>query len=214
MKLTVHEFLSIDGVMQGPGAPDEDRGNGFDRGGWQAPFTGDDDFGRIVGGWFDQVDEFLLGRTTYDMMYGFWSQVTDPDDDVATKLNGLPKHVVSTTLTDPAWQHTTVIANDIINNVRALKERPGRELQLHGSWRLAQTLHNAGLIDEYRLLMFPVVIGTGKRLFDAESSPSGFTLVDSAVTASGATYHVLRPTDLKIGAHVVKNGKETTELAN
>lgn len=214
MKLTVNEFVSLDGVMQGPGAPDEDTSNGFDRGGWQVPFTADEDFGRIVGGWFDQVDEFLLGRSTYGMMRDFWSQVTDPDDVVAAKLNGLPKHVVSTTLTDPAWQNVSVISTKVVESVRALKERPGRELQVHGSWQLARTLHDAGLVDEYRLLAFPVVIGTGKRLFDANSAPSGFTLVDSAVTSTGAIYQVLRPTAFRTGEHVVEDGRDTRKLAD
>jgi dihydrofolate reductase len=199
MKLTLHEYLTLDGVMQGPGGPDEDTSDGFDRGGWQAPFTADEDFGRIVGGWFDRVDEFLLGRSTYEMMHGFWSTVTDPEDLVAAKLNGLPKHVVSTTLTDPAWENTSVISADVVESVRALKERPGHELQLHGSWQLARTLHDAGLIDEYRLLAFPIVIGAGKRLFDADTAPSGFTLIDSTVTSTGGIYQVLRPTAFTTG---------------
>lgn len=214
MKLTVHEFLSLDGVMQGPGGPDEDTSNGFDRGGWQVPFTADPDFGRIVGGWFDQVDEFLLGRSTYGMMRGFWSKVTDPEDVVAAKLNGLPKRVVSTTLTDPAWQNVSVISTNVVEAVRALQQRPGKELQVHGSWQLARTLHDAGLVDEYRLLAFPVVIGTGKRLFDPDSAPLGFTLVDSAVTSTGAIYQVLRPTGFRTGEHVVEDGKDTRKLAN
>lgn len=213
MKITVHEFVTLDGVMQSPGSPEEDPGNGFDRGGWQVPFTSNDDFGRIVAGWFDQVDAFLLGRSTYDMMHGFWSKVTDPANIAATKLNSLRKHVVSTTLTAPAWQNTSVISGDVVEAVRALKERPGRELQVHGSWKLVQTLHNAGLIDEYRLLTLPVVIGTGKRLFDANSAPSAFTHLDGEVTNTGSVHQVLRPTTLKTGAHVVHNGKDTARLA-
>lgn len=209
MKLTVNEFISLDGVMQSPGNPDEDPSNGFDRGGWQVPFTLDESFGRIVGGWFEQLDAFLLGRSTYDMMRGFWSKVTDPSDALAAKINSLPKHVVSTTLTDPTWHNVSVISTGVIESIRALKARPGRELQVHGSWRLARTLHDAGLVDEYRLLAFPVVLGAGKRLFDADSTPSGFTLVDSEVTATGAVHQVLRPTALRTGRHVVKAGKDT-----
>ncbi|WP_280426113.1 dihydrofolate reductase family protein [Nocardia carnea] len=212
MKLTVHEFLTLDGVMQGPGAPDEDTSGGFERGGWQVPFTADEDFGRIVGGWFEQVEEFLLGRRTYDMMFEYWSQVTDPGDIVATKLNRLPKHIVSTTLAEPEWQNSRVIGRDVVGRVRALKERPGGELQVHGSWQLVRTLHEAGLIDEYRLMVFPVVVGPGKRLFDEHSPASGFTLVDSAVTESGAVYQVLRPAAFQAGRYLVEGGREVSEL--
>ncbi|MEU1982139.1 dihydrofolate reductase family protein [Nocardia sp. NPDC019395] len=212
MKLTAHEFLTLDGVMQGPGAPDEDVSGGFERGGWQVPFTDDEDFGRIVGGWFEQVEEFLLGRNTYDMMYGYWSQVTDPGDIVATKLNGLPKHIVSATLAEAEWRNATVIGGDVVERVRALKERPGGELQVHGSWQLVRTLHAVGLIDEYRLMVFPVVVGPGKRLFDADSSASGFTLVDSAVTGSGAIYQVLRPAGFQAGRYLVEGGREVSEV--
>ncbi|MFC9971016.1 dihydrofolate reductase family protein [Spirillospora sp. NPDC127200] len=214
MKLIVHEFISLDGVMQSPGSPTEDPSDGFDRGGWQVPFTGDAAFGRIVGGWFDRADEFLLGRSTYGMMHRFWSRVTDPGDVVATKVNGLPKHVVSSTLTDPAWRNTSVISTDVVEAVRTLKGRPGRELQVHGSRRLVRTLHDAGLIDEYRLMMFPVVIGTGKRLFDAGSAPSGFAYVDGEVTGTGTVHLVLRPAALKIGEHVVEGGRDIPEAAD
>ncbi|HET6529596.1 MAG TPA: dihydrofolate reductase family protein [Actinoplanes sp.] len=207
MKLTVHTFLTLDGVMQGPGGAEEDRSNGFDRGGWLVPYV-DDDFGRIVDGWFREADEFLLGRTTYQLMQGFWPDVTDPDNAVAGKLNSLPKHVVSTTLTEPAWRNSTVIADDVVTRVAALKDRPGRELQVHGSWRLARTLHDAGLVDEYRLLVFPVVVGAGKRLFAEGAAASGFTLEDSAVTSTGVTYQVLRPTAFKAGGIVVEDGRE------
>jgi len=124
MKLTLNIFLSLDGVMQGPGGPDEDRTGGFDRGGWVVPFA-DEEFGAVVSAWFDKTDEILLGRTTYDMMEAFWSKVTDPDDVVAAKLNTRPKHIVSTTLRDPSWQNTTVIAGDVVAAVEQLKAKPG-----------------------------------------------------------------------------------------
>jgi dihydrofolate reductase len=208
MKLTVHTFLTLDGVMQGPGGADEDASNGFDRGGWLVPHA-DDDMGRIVDTWFSQADEILLGRSTYDMMQAYWSEVTDPENPVATALNGLPKHVVSTTLTDPTWQNTRVIASDVVDAVSALKEKPGRELQVHGSWQLARTLHDAGLVDEYRLLVFPVVVGSGKRLFADGATTSAYTLVDSEVTSAGAVHLVLRPTAFRAGEFVVEDGQET-----
>ena len=207
MKLTAHTFVTLDGVMQGPGGPDEDTTGGFTAGGWVVPLV-DEDFGRIVDGWFSQADEILLGRTTYDMMSAFWSQITDPDDNVGRALNTLPKHVASTTLTDPTWQNTSVIAADVVEAVRALKDQPGRELQVHGSCALLHTLHDAGLIDEYRLIVFPIVLGTGKRLFPEGSAPTGFTLVESRVTGTGAVYEVLRPAPLATGDIVVEDGRE------
>ena len=147
MQLTVHTFLTVDGVMQGPGAPDEDTSGGFDRGGWLVPYI-DDGFGAIVDSWFRKADAVLLGRTTYAMMFPYWSQVTESDNLIAEKLNGLTKYVASTTLTDPQWQHTTVLADDVIERVRALKKEPGGELQVHGSCELARALHTAGLVDE------------------------------------------------------------------
>ena len=143
MKLTLNIFLSLDGVMQGPGGPDEDRTGGFDRGGWVVPFA-DEEFGAVVSAWFDKTDEILLGRTTYDMMEAFWSKVTDPDDVVAAALNTRPKHVVSTTLRHPSWQNTTVIAGDVVAAVEQLLgdhgpdiARPARDEELHGAQVLA-----------------------------------------------------------------------------
>lgn len=209
MRLTLHTFLSLDGVMQGPGGADEDTSGGFERGGWLVPYV-DDDFGEIVDGWFRGADAILLGRTTYDMMFPYWSQVTDPDNLVAEKLNGLPKYVASRTLTDPEWQHTTVLSGDVLDRVRAIKEQPGGELQVHGSCLLARDLHAAGLIDEYRLLVFPVVVGQGKRLFTDGMPAHGFAVTEARTTATGATYTALTPTPFSTaGTFVVVDGKET-----
>lgn len=211
MKLTVHTFLTLDGVMQGPGSADEDTSDGFTRGGWVVPHI-DDDFGRIVDSWFARTDEVLFGRTTYDMMAAFWPQVTDPADHVAAKLNGLPKHVVSSTLRDPAWAGTSVISTDPVAAVAALKEKPGGELQVHGSRLLARTLHDAGLVDEYRLLVFPVVLGGGKRLFGDGAATSGFTVVEGEVTAGGLVYQVLRPAAFGTGTVVLEDGREVVQV--
>jgi dihydrofolate reductase len=185
MKITIQEFVSLDGVMQGPGGRTEDGSNGFERGGWVVPFTADPEFGEIVTDWFTRCDELLLGRSTYQMMYDYWSRM-EGDDPVTATLNHGRKHVVSSTLTDETatWENTTVIA-DGLDGVRRLKDREGGELQVHGSWQLAHALHNAGLVDEYRLLIFPTVVGDGKRLFDGGSVPSGFEVVQQRVTPAG-----------------------------
>lgn len=208
MQLTVHTFLTLDGVMQGPGAPDEDRSDGFDRGGWLVPHA-DGDMGRIVDGWFTHAEAILLGRSTYEMMRAYWSRVTESDDVVAVALNTYPKHVVSATLPDDdLWQNTTVVRGDVVEAVRALKDAPGGELQVHGSWRLARTLHDAGLVDAYRLLYFPVVVGGGKRLFDDSAVPSSYRLVASETTGAGAIAMTLEPTDFGTGAFEVRDGRE------
>jgi dihydrofolate reductase len=207
MKLTVHTFVTLDGVMQGPGGAEEDRTGGFEEGGWLMPF-GDEDFGRIVSGWCKNADALLLGRTTYGLFESFWPQVTDPEDPVATAINTLPKHVVSTTLTDPTWANTTVIG-DAVAGVKELKAESGRELQVHGSCGLVHTLHDAGLVDEYRLLVAPVVLGQGKKLFADGSAPTGFELVETERTGAGCTYLVLRPSgDVRVGEAAVEDGKD------
>jgi len=208
MELTVHEFLTTDGVMQGPGGADEDTSGGFTHGGWIVPFA-DEDFGAIVTGWFGRAEAILLGRTTYSMMYPYWSQVTDPDNLVAAKLNGLPKYVASSTLRDPAWHNTVVLCGDVIAQVKQLKQRPGGELQVHGSCGLARSLHRAGLVDEYRLLVAPVTVGAGKRLFTEDAPAMGYTLADSRTTSRGAVYSALRPAQFEVGTVGVVEGRES-----
>ena len=198
MKLTIHEFLTLDGVMQGPGGAEEDTSGGFERGGWLVPHV-DQDFGVIVSGWFAPAEAILLGRTTFMLMRGYWPQVTDPDNLVAAALNGLPKYLVSSTVTEPDWGDTTVLPGDPVEGVRALKEREGGELQVHGSWQLASALHAAGLIDEYRLLRFPVTVGAGKRLFTDDAPARGFELLESRTTGAGVVYTMLAPTEFAAG---------------
>ena len=197
MELIVTTFVTVDGVMQGPGGAEEDTSNGFDQGGWMVPFI-DQDFGEIVDPWFGRADEFLLGRTTYEMMFPYWSQVivTDPDEAGVTgqQLNNRPKHIVSQTLRSPEWANSSVIDGDVVAAVQALKNRSGGELQVHGSAKMVQTLNQHNLVDEYRLLVFPVVLGVGKRLFGDGTVPTAFKTVENRTTSTGAVALTLRPT--------------------
>jgi dihydrofolate reductase len=207
MKLTLHIFLTVDGVMQAPGGAEEDRTGGFAYGGWLVPFA-DQDMGMIVNGWFEKTDAILLGRNTYEVMFPYWSQVTDPGNIAGVKLNGQPKYVLSRTLRDPKWDNTTVLSGEVTEQVTKLKNRQGGELQIHGSCALARSLHRAGLIDEYRLLVFPVAVGHGKRLFTDDAPATGFTLIDSATTSAGAVYSALTPAPFELGTVEVAGGKE------
>ncbi|MFI7425447.1 dihydrofolate reductase family protein [Micromonospora sp. NPDC049836] len=218
MLLSVNTFVSLDGVMQGPGAPDEDRSGGFDRGGWLVPYASTWT-NEVVEGWFHEADAFLFGRTSFGLLGGYWPKVTEPDNLIATRLNTLPKYVVSSTLTDDEadWHPTTVLRGDLADEVRRLKELPGGELQVHGSWKLVQTLHQAGLVDVYRLLQYPVVVGTGKRLFPDGSVPAAFTTVEesSRVLPGGVVSLTLTPTRLgaiSAGAYTVHDGRSATVL--
>jgi dihydrofolate reductase len=185
MKLTVTTFSTLDGVMQGPAGAEEDTANGFRFGGWLLPFADAENFGAIART-FEQADEFLLGHTTYSDMQKYWSQVTDSSDVVAKALNTLPKHVATrnpgTTLT---WANSHAIRGDVVEAVRALKARPGRELQVHGSHGLIQTLLGTGLVDQFNVLTFPLVVGTGKRLFGARDAAFSLKLLSSEVTPKG-----------------------------
>jgi dihydrofolate reductase len=184
MKLTVTTFVSMDGVMQAPGGPGEDDDNGFAHEGWLAPYP-DEDFGRFMTGVFEHAEAFLLGRRTYQIFAAYWPQ--QGDDPIANPLNALPKHVASTTLTDLDWEGASVIRGDLVEGVRELKAAPGKELQVHGSSNLLKTLQQHDLVDTYRLLTFPVVLGSGKRLFDAGSAPVAFRLADSSTSSTGVS---------------------------
>ncbi|MCX4596674.1 dihydrofolate reductase family protein [Streptomyces sp. NBC_01549] len=187
-KLTLTAFVTLDGVHQAPGGPEEDRGGGFEQGGWSAPY-GDEDFGGFVIDVFSRVDAFLLGRRTYEIFAGYWPKVTDPANLIAAKLNSLPKYVASSSLTNPAWEGTTVIAGDLAKEVTALKERTDRELQVHGSAALTRSLFALDLVDTLHLLTFPVVLGAGRRLFAEGAVPTAFQHVSGSVTGAGVAIH-------------------------
>ena len=215
MELSVHEFISLDGVVQGPGAPEEDPSDGFTGGGWLVPQSTE---GQLdpVDSWFRRADAFLLGRTTFELMRGFWPQVVnEPDNIAAVGLNQWKKYVVSDTLADEdtAWGDTTVIRGDVLARIRELKALPGRELQVHGSCRLARTLLDAGLVDVVRLIQVPVVVGSGRRLFADGAVPSTFRIEHAEVLTggNGAVHLELRLDrhgDTGAGAFAVEDGRE------
>ncbi|MGW6653521.1 deaminase [Streptomyces sp. CB02130] len=193
MKLVVQEFLTLDGVSQGPGAPDEDTSDGFTRGGWFVPHL-DEAFERLAGEWLAEADAFLFGRRTYENFARDWPRMTD--HPFAGILNGLPKYVASNALTaaGATWNPTTILSGDVPAQVAALKRHPGRDLQIHGSARLTQSLLAAGLVDELRLAIAPVVLGEGRRLFPAGSTPTGLHLTEQRTTPAGVSVHIFTVT--------------------
>jgi dihydrofolate reductase len=190
--ITIATFMTLDGIMQGPGGPDEDRDGGFEHGGWSFPYFSDD-MGEVIGDAFANAECFLLGRKTYEIFAASWPNFPDKDDPVASKLNNLPKYVVSTTLDKADWQPTTIIKGNIPTEVAKLKDQYAGEMQVHGSAGLAQTLHAHGLIDEYRLFIEPVVLGTGKRLFEPGAEPAALRLVDTKPMRKGAVLAIYEP---------------------
>ncbi|GHC83462.1 dihydrofolate reductase family protein [Streptomyces flavofungini] len=193
MKLVVQEFLSLDGVSQGPGSPDEDTSDGFTRGGWFVPHL-DAEFERIAGTWLGEADAMLFGRRTYENFARDWPTMTD--HPFAPVMNGLPKYVATHSLTKADWDPTTILSGDIPAQVAELKRQPGRELQIHGSARLAQSLLAAGLVDTLRLAIAPVVVGTGRRLFPDGGAPAGLRLVGQQTTPGGLSVHTFEATGL------------------
>lgn len=184
MRLTLHTFLTLDGVMQAPGGPDEDQSGGFGYGGWSAPYGGEES-GAAITGWFEHASAFLLGRKTYQIFAAYWPRVTDAGNPIASKLNALPKYVASATLPSVDWANSTLLGGDVVTEVGKLKERPGDELQVHGSGELAQELIEADLVDEYRLMFIPVHLGSGRKLFRDGTRAAALRLIKSSVTSTG-----------------------------
>ena len=192
MKLTTTTQVSVDGVMQGPGGPDEDERGVFERGGW-AHF--DDESGTVMDEIFQRADAFLFGRRTYEIFAGSWGTWNDPGDSpIWTALNTLPTYVASTMPFDPKWASTTVLSGDVGAAIRELKAQAGRELQVHGSGALFRWLLDNDLVDEINLFIFPVVVGQGTRLFPDSGRDADLELVESRATPSGITIQVYRPT--------------------
>jgi dihydrofolate reductase len=191
-RFVVSEFLTLDGVMQGPGAPDEDRSGGFDRGGWQMDYF-DTALGKFVTDGFESAGGLLLGRRTYDIFAAYWPHQSS-DNAIAPTMNAFRKYVVSNTLTEPlAWQNSTLIAGDVPARLAELRREPGKELLVIGSGGLVQTLMGQGLVDEYRLMVHPLVLGKGKRLFRDPDAMARLDLVESRATENGILLLVYRP---------------------
>lgn len=191
-KIVVNAFLTLDGVMQAPGGPDEDAEGGFLHGGWQAPYT-DELMGRRVIEGLADADGFLLGRKTYGIFAGYWPKITDPNDPIASTLNSRPKYVVSRSLERITWNNSRLIKGDLVAELRTLRQQPGQTLQTWGSTELLQTLMKNDLIDEYRLFIFPLVLGCGKRLFGSGTVPLALKQVESLTSPKGGTYYRLVP---------------------
>jgi len=191
MKLTTITQVSVDGVMQ-HGVTEEDRRNGFERSGWAAG-AGDDQTRAFIYQTYQRADAFLFGRRTYEQFAGYWGVMDPGTNPVAGALNTRPKYVASTTLSEPRWADTTVLSGDVAAAVSELKARPGGELQVHGSGALIRWLLAHELVDEMTLMMVPVVIGQGTRLFPADGPDIALDLVDSRADTKGVTIQVYRP---------------------
>jgi dihydrofolate reductase len=183
-RIIVSEFLTLDGVMQAPGAPDEDRDGGFSHGGWQLAHP-DDRVGSYVMDGINAAGGLLLGRRTYDIFAGYWPN-QPADDPIASIFNPMPKYVVSTTLREPLpWENSHLISDDVPGAVQHLRDGAGNDIQVIGSSELVQALVRHDLVDEYRLMVHPFVLGTGKRLFRAEAGDARLKLVASEATPTG-----------------------------
>ncbi len=197
MKLTTITNVSVDGVMQGLGGPDEDRRGGFERGGWAPPLF-DNEATTFLSEVYQRTDAFLFGRRTYEIFAGSWGTgswgANQGNNPISVALNTRPKYVASTTLSDPQWADTTVLSGDVAAAIGELKAKPAGELQVHGSGSLVRWLLDNQLVDEIILLTYPVVIGQGTRLFPDTGPDTALDLVDSRATPSGVTIQVYRPT--------------------
>ena len=200
-KIVVSTFLSLDGVMQAPGGPEEDPTDGFQHGGWSVNYW-DDYMGKVMDEAFSRPADLLLGRRTYEIFAAHWPHTDEPGADA---LNNARKYVATTTLETAEWQNTTLLKGDIVPQIRRLKEEDGREIQVHGSSDLIQTLLAHDLVDELQLWIFPLVLGKGKRLFGDGAIPAGLKLADAKTSTTGvviATYR--RSGDVEPGSFALE----------
>ncbi len=206
-------FVTLDGVMQAPGGPEEDPSGGFKHGGWSVNYW-DEMMGTVMAGRMALPFDLLLGRKTYEIFAAHWPFVKDgPDKEAAIKLNGAKKYVVSRTLKKAEWENSTIISGDVVKNIIALKKQDGPELQVHGSSNLIQTLLKHDLVDEFHVWTFPLTLGAGKRLFSDGCIPVGLKLVNCKASTTGviiATYE--RSGFIKTGSFALANPSDA-ELA-
>jgi dihydrofolate reductase len=194
-KLIVNEFMSLDGVVQAPGAEDEDTSGGFQHGGWHLRYFDEPSQKWVVDG-LNSAGGFVFGRRTYETFAAYWPNASAEEQVIAQPLNTRPKYVASTTLTEPlAWQNSTVLQGDVAEAVAALKQEDGAELQVIGSTQLVQTLIEHDLVDELRLMIDPLVLGGGKRIFRDDGALRPLRLVDSQVTTTGAILATYAPAE-------------------
>jgi dihydrofolate reductase len=186
-KLVVNEFMSLDGVAQAPGGADEDVSGGFKHGGWHMPYMEDELTQNWVLGSIVEAGGFLLGRSTYEIFAAYWPNASEEEQVIAEPLNTKPKHVASTTLAEPLeWQNSTLLQGDVADAVAALKQEEGGDVHVIGSTNLVQTLIKDDLVDEFRLMIDPLVLGGGKRIFPDDAALRRLRLVDSQGTSTGA----------------------------
>jgi dihydrofolate reductase len=208
-QLVVNTFVTLDGVLQAPGGPEEDPSGGFEHGGWSFGYW-DEAMQTTMGASMAKPFDLVLGRKTYEIFAAFWPYSDDPG---AEPLNAATKHVASTTLTEVEWANSKLIEGEVPDGIRALKAQDGPELQVHGSANLIQTLIEHGLVDEFRVWIFPLVLGRGKRLFDGGTVPAGLELTSSQVSSTGVIMATYRTgAEIKGGSFVSETPSEA-ELA-
>jgi dihydrofolate reductase len=204
-KIVVNTFASLDGVMQAPGGPEEDPTGGFEHGGWSVPFW-DDRMGQVMGEFMGKPFDLILGRKTYEIFAAHWPYSDEPG---AAELNRATKYVASKTLDRLDWENSKLLEGDVGEAVARLKEEDGPELQVHGSSDLIQTLIRHDLVDEFRVWIFPVVLGLGKRLFDEGAPPRTMKLVDSEVSSTGVVIATYQPAgEVKPGSFALEEPTE------
>jgi dihydrofolate reductase len=198
-RIIVATFTSLDGIMQAPGGPQEDPTGGFSLGGWTAPYF-DEALGASLGEIFGRPFDLLLGRKTYEIFAGHWPYITDPNDPIASVFNRITKYVASRSTPTLSWQNSQLLGRDVIQSLKKLKSEDGPDLLVQGSSDFLQTLWQNRLVDEFSLLIFPVVLGKGKRLFGNGAAPSGLRLVKSKSYPTGVIVANYEPAgEVKIG---------------
>ncbi len=198
-KIIVLTFISLDGVMQAPGGPEEDTSDGFKYGGWTFPYF-DQFAGEIMGEQIKPPFDLLLGKKTYDIFAAYWPKQSN-DNPVTEPFNMARKYVATHTEFEPAWDNTTVLTGDVVSQLKTMKSEDGPDLQVHGSGNFAQTLLKNDLVDELWLKIFPVTLGNGKKLFAEGTIPAGFELIESKVSPSGVIFaNYRRSGEVKTGS--------------